>query len=678
MWGRAVIGTVALLCAYACTAPARAAVPLSEQALLARLTSPVAAVAPLPAGVHVVQPSSHDLMGGNVDGGSYGGPITTGGIPPTYVRREDGGYVLLDVQRPGCLVREWMTANVANQGDLAGYGRLQLFIDGEDRPRVDVPAPDFFAGRDARFPRPLVGDQAASSGGNYSYVPVCFARSLKLRVTGSPSDAGGWWQSTLLLAPAGTPVESFRGADARAAAGALAHTGAAPARRPRIRASRALKAGDTVRIARVRGKGTLRYLRFRVAPFDAATLAGVSLRVAADGASRPQIDVPLGALFGDGLEVRDIHAAAFGMAPKLGEGYFALPVPYRRGATISLAASHPARVSLDGWIGRPAPREGTLYGERHETTTALGDDVRVLDTDGSGRLASLVLDVLDGGPLSGGAQYFMEGDERVQVDGARSPAIYGTGTEDAFNGGFYYRNGAFTLPTHGAGPLAATTNGDSAQSQYRVFGADGVRWSSGLRFGIEHGGGDERADRRYAVTTFSYRAPATLSRTDSVALGDAQARGAHAFAGAVEPRPLTAYFEGERDGNTPVSTVVVGGFYYPAPPAEASPEGFTADGAGFAAPISVTLRVDRRNRGVVLRRLTDQGAPLVPVAVSVDGATAGVWNSATAVPSPAKRWLEDDFALPPSLTARRSSVRVTLAPQGGTANLFALQAFSAR
>src|SRR4051794_21108979 len=224
-----------MLCVLA--APARAAVPLSEQALLARLTSPIAAVEPLPAGVRVVQPSSHDLMGGNVDGGSYGGPLTTGGLPPTYVRREDGGYVLLDVHRPGCLVREWMTANLSNQGDVSGYGHLQLFFDGEDKPRVDVPSTDFYAGRDARFPRPLVGDQAASSGGNYSCVPFCFARSLKLRVTGAPSDAGGWWQSTLLLAPAGTPVETFAGGDARATAGDRAPAGPPPAPPPLTRAA---------------------------------------------------------------------------------------------------------------------------------------------------------------------------------------------------------------------------------------------------------------------------------------------------------------------------------------------------------------------------------------------------------------------------------------------------------
>src|SRR5258707_7119251 len=102
----------------------------------------MAMLARLPAGARVVRAGSHDLTGGNTDGGSYGGAVTAIGLPPSYVRQEIGGYVLLDVRRPGCLVRQWMTANGASQGDVGGFGRLQLFFDGESSPRFDEPASD--------------------------------------------------------------------------------------------------------------------------------------------------------------------------------------------------------------------------------------------------------------------------------------------------------------------------------------------------------------------------------------------------------------------------------------------------------------------------------------------------------------------------------------------------------
>jgi len=36
---------------------------------------------------------------------------------------------------------------------------------------------------------------------------------------------------------------------------------------------------------------------------------------------------------------------------------------------------------------------------------------------------------------------YLEGDERVFVDGQQSPVIYGTGTEDFYESGWYFRGG---------------------------------------------------------------------------------------------------------------------------------------------------------------------------------------------------------------------------------------------
>ena len=196
-----------------------------------------------------------------------------------------------------------------------------------------------------------------------------------------------------------------------------------------------------------------------------------------------------------------------------------------------------------------------------------------------------------------------------------------------------------------------------------MFADEGPRWSSAIRFGIEHGGGDEQ-DALVGATTWSYRRPATLRRTDAVRFDDGS--------------PLTGYFEGDRDGNGTTSTVVVGGSLYPAPEPAASPEGLTARGASFAGPLRYELTVGRCNRGVVLRGLFDQAEPLVPLRVEVDGRFAGIWQSPDGVPNPSKRWLEDDLDLPPSVTdRRRRRVRVTLTPEGGrTAHLYGLEAWT--
>ncbi len=660
---------------------------LSEAGLLNRLADPVKSLSPLPQGVSISEVSSHDLLGGNFDGGSYGqdssGNGPTGVMhPSTYLRREVGGYVLLDQPGPGCLVRFWMTSiggglldpNVV-LGDVSAFGRLQAFFDGRTRPSIDEPTGRFFSGSDPRFPKPLVNDERSSGGGNYSYVPLCFSTRLKIRVTRVPTDDFGYYQMTLLQAPQGTKVETFRGQRV------TPPTPRRPLSAPRLVSSRRLKPGQTPVMVRLRGQGTVRYLRLRIAPFTESALQSLSLRVSVNGAPRPQIDVPLGSLFGDGLQTRAISSRGFGMSPATSTGYLSLPIPFSSGALLAVHAATHASVRLEAWTGPATHHSGILWGERHVEHSQLGRDLRVLEVSGSGRLASLVYEVIDGGSNGGGVaplgvpdQQYMEGDDRIYVDGSRSPAIYGTGTEDIFNGGWYFRGLTFALPMSGAGPLVGTADGHGSRSMYRVWAGDGPTWSSHLRFGIQHGGGDDRVGETVAITTFSYRGRSSLLRTDSVRFGDHVSLVAHRFAGRPRRRIVRSYFEGMFSGNGYRAADRLGTLYPLAPP-YSNADAVTRSGIAFGSPVSITLRVSSRNSGVVLRRLLDQSS-VAPVEVSVDGRPAGVWTG-NVIPNPAKRWLESDFALPVGTTVGRPHIRVTLTPSPGrVASAFELQALS--
>ena len=63
----------------------------------------------------------------------------------------------------------------------------------------------------------------------------------------------------------------------------------------------------------------------------------------------------------------------------------------------------------------------------------------------------------------------LEGDERISVDGSRSPQIHGTGLEDFFSGGFYFIRGAFTLPTHGQRIVALDHGAAGFKREGRAF-----------------------------------------------------------------------------------------------------------------------------------------------------------------------------------------------------------------
>ena len=608
-------------------------VVLSAQLLLDRMVDPVAGMRPLPAGVRVISHSSHDRAGGNNDAVS-----------------SPGGYVAFAEDRPGCVTRMWMTdllvTGGAPNGSLASVGNLQFFFDGETRPRIDIPAPRLFSGGAPGFPVPLVGNYAVSSGGDYSYVPICFKTSMEIRATAGPAGVD-YYQFEALVAPWGSAVDESAPPRLAAAAAALRHAGAAPSAPPAATAS-----GRGRAAVELGGSGIVTYVGVTIHPFDIATLQATRLTITADGAA---VDVPLGDAFGDGIETRPIRSAAFGMTPSTSSGYFALPAPFGAGATVAVQSSRPADIQLAVWAAAPDPSIGAvrLVGRHTEETTTIGRDFTVLDDGARGRLAAWVLD-LTGQPTSGTAQTFMEGDDRVRVDGSRSPTVYGTGTEDAFNGGFYYANGAFTLPTHGAGPLSSVPIDVGRQSQYRVFAADGPRWERGIQFTMEHGGSDE-AVTGAANTVFFYGRAGDLAVTDAAA---------HDLAGTHRDTTLTAYFEGPHDGTFRPPLVPVGLLSDIAVPSQLSSDAVTASGISFTSPVSFTVTSSRANCGVVLRRLLDSATPS-RVMVSDNGHPIGVWAVLEANSS--KRWKEDDFELPAAATAGIDRQRITLSPLGAAA-----------
>ena len=629
----------------------------SASSLLARLADVSSLATPLADGARVEMWSSHDRNGGNGDGGAFFTPAQDAPTTSAYVRYQGSELVLLDERRPGCLVRQYYAGALPAPGGVQAFGRLRFFVDGAAAPVLDVLASDLIAGTMPGFPQPLVGDASRSSGGNYVYAPICFAHALEVRATGAGLPDTSFYQLGVLVAPSGVAVQTSlpTAADAAAAAAALDNAGAPPALPADASGGRQIA---------LTGSGTIRYLRFALAPLSEASLAGVRLRVTADGAGTPQIDVPLGDALGFGSRPRALRSIGFGADPVAGTGYLALPIPFAEGLEIEVVGGDPGlAVGIEAWRSAAAS-PARLYGETRVETPVSGLDYRVLDAAGSGWLVSRMFEVTgDAGTGVNGAQFFLEGDERIAIDGNRSPYVYGTGTEEAFNGGFYYVNGTFGLPTHGVSAVTAVgTEMRGSIAQYRVFPLDGYRWSSSIAFGGEHGGNDEQTEDA-RNTTFSYRRAPSLALVDTVRFGDAASELAHQVSGAFERRTLRAFFEGERDGSIP-APLTAGGRDTPSVPAEISPEAVSADGIAFTSPISLRVTVPTGATGIVLRRLFD-ASPADASELRVLVAGHGVdqpWYVAR--PNPYKVWLEADLDLPIPATPGEA-LDLTLVPAAG-------------
>lgn len=98
--------------------------------------------------------------------------------------------------------------------------------------------------------------------------------------------------------------------------------------------------------------------------------------------------------------------------------------------------------------------------------------------------------------------WYLEGNERVFIDGETTPSLIGTGTEDYFSSGWYFDTGPYSAPFHGATIKDSLTGRVSA---YRWHIQDPIPFTRSLRFTIEHGGTNDTRDVDYTSAAFWYQ-----------------------------------------------------------------------------------------------------------------------------------------------------------------------------
>ena len=147
--------TALSLCSGCARQPARK-VTLESQ--LTAMISP-AAMSDRPAGRSSMV-SSYDRTGGNSDWAVW---------DESHLNA-DGTMTLADLSGPGCVTRIWMTSVPAE--------KWLFFFDGETTARLSLTTAELFGGSDPFLP-PL-SDRV--SGGYYSYIPLPYAKSLRIAV----------------------------------------------------------------------------------------------------------------------------------------------------------------------------------------------------------------------------------------------------------------------------------------------------------------------------------------------------------------------------------------------------------------------------------------------------------------------------------------------------------------
>ncbi|MEV8376504.1 DUF2961 domain-containing protein [Kribbella sp. NPDC056861] len=577
----------------------------------------------------------------------------------------DGKYSCLKEIPAGCVIAEdsgpgqidsiWFTRLRNGVPDVTDTGTISITLDGVavlNRSLKEVtdgvgPAP---------FKSPLVANHTRSGGGFQIKVPMPYRQSMQIVVQRNPlfyhvnyrhfTDADGITR----FDPADPATDVLQ----RLAAAGTADPKPAQPGSTTTTSTRSVANNAEVAFGSLDGPGAISRLRLRfpgATPSD-ATLAGLRLRISYDG--RTTVDSPVGEFFGTGLGAYPVRSLMFAADPAAG-GWFTSwwPMPYRSNATVTLVNRSGVAISNveveltqapdPKWTADLAPGGPAAYftAVSKAGRPAFGDDWTVVDQSGRGKFVG-ISHTMSIGAESGVNQGYLEGDERIQVDGSSTPQQHGTGTEDFYEGGWYFYGGAFTAPFNGnpgheqqAAGCARTCDG-----VYRLMIGDAVSYNSGFRFGIEHGQqNDWFVD--YGSTAYLYTQPTVSTReTDAVDVGDAADRIAHQYTDSGAQTELTSTYEGDLDSLPRTDQV--------------------RSGTGTA---SFRVAVDPANQGVLLRRTADQAAKYQEVAVSVDGVPVGNWRQPLG--NPQMRWLSDEFPLPGSATSGKSAVTVTLTPVTG-------------
>jgi hypothetical protein len=445
----------------------------------------------------------------------------------------------------------------------------------------------------------------------------------------------------------------------------------------------------------VQQPATLRALEFSVPRAGAVDFGRMSLRVTWDGLPNPSIDAPVALFFGSGTlynrDDREYLVKAFPVNIRFDAErvhlacYF--PMPFFRSARIELLGNGSAEVEDIRWSVRLQPcneapnRLGYFHASyRDHGIPQRGKDLVLLDTrqaegggNWSGSFVGTSLIFSDQANLE-----TLEGDPRFFFDDSRSPQAQGTGTEEWCGGGDYWGGRNMTLPFAGhpvgaRSPDSAKSTEDRIESAYRFLLADMMPFGKNAVICLEHGGTDESV-QHYQSVTYWYGIPSpSLVMTDTLKVGDPSDEKAHGYLspGASEPYPITSRYELGVDHEA----------------GPGSPEVYPAEtdfGRKTAGTSEFTLRLDPGNLGVLLRRKLDYIFPNQRAEVLVaadDGADpqwkpAGIWylaGSNTCVYSNPKeelgaaqhiaqtsnrRFRDDEFLVPRSLTGGRSSIRV--------------------
>ena len=453
-------------------------------------------------------------------------PETTGQQNNTSVACGEGqnGYLIAADDGPGFVSRMLLARGISSPSgavtvDLRPMNeRVRVYIDGEPTPVIDSLWSELADAKLAPFDAPLT---RWTSGATISYLPISYSSRLRVFV----DDLNGSSTLTLYYAQVTTQrVQSTRpySLDVLASPAARAELEQALAAPSSIGTSWfdqdvTLNGAGATMVWTHPGAGTLQRIEVQLPAASANdVLSETTLRLSWDDAA-PTINLPLGTLFGSRHGVTPVATLPLSVQSdgNTVSMSLSLPMPFSTSAKLELVhtgdSSRTFKVRLSGSDGTPKGEWGHLYSTFEELRDPQrGDRFRVAALSGRGKYIGTILYAhgkSDPGGQTGASSElgFLDGDERLDVDGQAT--WLGTGTDNYFNGGFYFKDGLFNSPFAALSQLDDNTSaGSSAATLMRwTMLTDEINFQKKLELSFELGANRPATVRDVAAVSFFYQ-----------------------------------------------------------------------------------------------------------------------------------------------------------------------------
>jgi hypothetical protein len=292
-----------------------------------------------------------------------------------------------------------------------------------------------------------------------------------------------------------------------------------------------IKAGETRTIADLRGPGVISHMWFTIATSDSWHLKNIVLRMYWDGEETPSVESPIGDFFGLGLGRYFLYESgplSVGSQKAL-NSYF--PMPFRTSARITVTnegavnvgafyfnidyEQHAALPSEMGYFHAQYRQATPNHGWTSEWTrngqpvvngkpNQLGEgNYVILEASGRGHYVGVTHSI-----LQNQGDWWGEGDDMFFIDGATTPQIVGTGSEDYYLGAWCYggcgidpfgsKRPTFAYQRYG-NPLNGGDDRGAGWMVYRFHTDSPVTFQRDIRVTIESGHANHRSDNFYTV-----------------------------------------------------------------------------------------------------------------------------------------------------------------------------------